>query len=279
MKNFRLNNNHLRMISFCLLILSLIPNGYSQDTKAKTSVIIDSLKLVEVEKMDLVEYTLKRLKYEATGEDSIKLIELENKLTDIEIRNRIEKKFEKVFTNREIDDIYQFVISTAFYKFMNSSQDMLSTQFADVNSELEKISKNIEKKYDIDIEYKFKPIPTEKEDGFYATVNYSPYISDEELILEDSPSITKKNIKDAILDTNHYGDKYIAIEFDKEGAKKFYKLTKGNIGKPIAIVINKYIVSLPKVLSEISGGKASISGNFTDEEIGDMIFRLKEQTK
>lgn len=69
----------------------------------------------------------------------------------------------------------------------------------------------------------------------------------------------------------------ISIVFTKEGARKFYLLTKENIGKPIAIVIAKKIVSMPIVNSEIIGGKASISGHFTEEEIDEMIEILQEK--
>jgi len=69
----------------------------------------------------------------------------------------------------------------------------------------------------------------------------------------------------------------ISIVFTKDGARKFYLLTKENIGKPIAIVISKRIVSMPTVNSEIIGGKANVSGDFSEEEIDKMIESLKEK--
>ena len=54
-------------------------------------------------------------------------------------------------------------------------------------------------------------------------------------------------------------------------------LTKENIGKPVAIVIAKQIVSIPTVNSEIIGGKASISGDFSEKEIDKMIEILREK--
>jgi len=48
----------------------------------------------------------------------------------------------------------------------------------------------------------------------------------------------------------------ISIVFTKDGARKLYLLTKENIGKPIAIVIAKQIISIPMVNSEIMGWKS-----------------------
>jgi preprotein translocase subunit SecD len=69
----------------------------------------------------------------------------------------------------------------------------------------------------------------------------------------------------------------ISIEMTKEGAGKFYLFTKKNTGKHIAVVIARQIVSVPKVNSAISDGKAVISGDFTDEEIDKMIEILNKK--
>ncbi|MGV8093197.1 MAG: hypothetical protein AB2L24_15165 [Mangrovibacterium sp.] len=57
--------------------------------------------------------------------------------------------------------------------------------------------------------------------------------------------------------------------------EKFFNL--GQIYKPIAIVIDKQIVSLPTVQSEIAGGRVSISGDFSEKEMDNMIEKLKEK--
>ncbi len=59
----------------------------------------------------------------------------------------------------------------------------------------------------------------------------------------------------------------IDIIFTEEGAMMFYHLTKNNIGLPIAIVVGKRIVSMPVVHDAILDGKASISGEFTEERL------------
>ena len=59
---------------------------------------------------------------------------------------------------------------------------------------------------------------------------------------------------------------YVSIQFNKEGAKLFEEITGRNVGKPLAIFIDKNLISAPTVKNKISGGSAQISGKFTPEE-------------
>ena len=278
MKTFGIRNNWNRALLISLLILCG-QNNYAQDRELKTNVIIDSLRTVESLKTTYIEFRLKPLKYEATKEDSIKLCEIETNLTDKEIRSRIVKAFDSAYSDNEINDLYDFVRTTAFTKLIHSTTTnrKISEQFKDITTELDKVDKNIKKQNEI-IEKskpKFEPISIDREDGFYETVDYDSNKDYKDIELVRTPSVSKTEISEIKKDTNRFGNIYIDITFSKKGAKQFYLLTKKNIGKPIAIVIDKQIVSIPTVNSEISGGKASISGNFTTEEIDKMIEKLK----
>lgn len=278
MKTFRNRNNWNRVLLISLLTLCG-QNNYAQDREQKTNVIIDSLRTVESLKTTYIEFRLKPLKYEATKEDSIKLCEIENNLSDKEIRNRIVKAFDSAYSDNEINDLYNFVRTTAFTKLIHSTtiNRKISEQFKDITTELDKVDKNIKKQNEI-IEKskpKFEPISIDREDGFYETVDYDSNKAYKDIQIVSTPSVSKTEISEIKKDTNRFGNIYIDITFSKKGAKQFYLLTKKNIGKPIAIVIDKHIVSIPTVNSEISGGKASISGNFSTEEIDKMIERLK----
>lgn len=66
----------------------------------------------------------------------------------------------------------------------------------------------------------------------------------------------------------------IAIEFNSEGAKLFAEITKANIGKPVAILLDGNIISAPNVREEIRDGKAEISGQFTVEEAKSLVRDL-----
>lgn len=62
------------------------------------------------------------------------------------------------------------------------------------------------------------------------------------------------------------GNPQISLEFNSEGAKKFADITKRNLQKPVAIVLDNEVVSAPTVQSEITEGKAVITGQFTIDE-------------
>ena len=62
----------------------------------------------------------------------------------------------------------------------------------------------------------------------------------------------------------------IDLEMNTVGAKCWQKLTRDNIGKSIAIVVNGLVYSYPRVMCEIECGKSQITGNFTEEEAADM---------
>ncbi len=58
----------------------------------------------------------------------------------------------------------------------------------------------------------------------------------------------------------------ISLEFNPEGAKLFAELTRANVGKPVAIVLDGVILSAPTVREEIRDGRAEVSGQFTVEQ-------------
>lgn len=66
----------------------------------------------------------------------------------------------------------------------------------------------------------------------------------------------------------------IAIEFDAEGAKLFAEATKNNINKPLAIFLDKIMLSAPTVQEAIIDGSAVINGDFTLEEAKNLAIQL-----
>lgn len=66
----------------------------------------------------------------------------------------------------------------------------------------------------------------------------------------------------------------VLLQFNDEGAKIFEQLTEKNVEKPLAIYIDNVLISAPRVQEKISGGKAQISGNFTDKEARDLARNL-----
>jgi len=72
---------------------------------------------------------------------------------------------------------------------------------------------------------------------------------------------------------------YIQLEFNSEGADLFAEITKRNVGKPVAIFLDRHLgnvapITEPTVQQEITGGQAIITGNFTAEEAKLLVGRL-----
>jgi SecD/SecF fusion protein len=67
----------------------------------------------------------------------------------------------------------------------------------------------------------------------------------------------------------------VSMSMNAEGAKAWQRITKDNIGKSVAIVLDGYVYSFPTVQNEISGGNSQITGNFTVEEAKDLANTLK----
>ncbi|MBR4810620.1 MAG: protein translocase subunit SecDF [Bacteroidaceae bacterium] len=82
-------------------------------------------------------------------------------------------------------------------------------------------------------------------------------------------------IVDSKADFNQQGNPVVSMAMNTEGARKWATLTKQNIGRGIAIVLDGYVYSAPRVNDEISGGRSEISGNFTVEDTQDLANVLK----
>jgi SecD/SecF fusion protein len=67
----------------------------------------------------------------------------------------------------------------------------------------------------------------------------------------------------------------VTMSMSGEGARVWARLTKENIGRCIAIVLDDYVYSAPRVQSEIKGGNSSITGDFSIEEAKDLANILK----
>ena len=74
---------------------------------------------------------------------------------------------------------------------------------------------------------------------------------------------------------NLTGAPEVSMSMNTEGARRWAALTKANVGKAIAIVLDGVVYSAPRVNGEIDGGQSSISGNFTIEDTKDLANTLK----
>jgi len=98
--------------------------------------------------------------------------------------------------------------------------------------------------------------------------------SERPIILKKSV-ITGALLKGSWPGVDEYGNPVVDIEFNGEGAKLFSEVTARSVGKPLAIVLDKKIISAPNVREPIPSGRAQISGSFSVEEVQDLVIKLK----
>ena len=82
-------------------------------------------------------------------------------------------------------------------------------------------------------------------------------------------------IVDAKDEFDNSGHPCVSMQMNSEGARLWAQLTKANVGKAVAIVLDGVVYSAPRVNSEIDGGNSQISGNFTIEDTKDLANTLK----
>lgn len=70
------------------------------------------------------------------------------------------------------------------------------------------------------------------------------------------------------------GQPEVSMTMNSDGARRWAELTKANVGKAIAIVLDNVVYSAPRVNGEISGGQSAISGNFTVQDTKDLANTL-----
>lgn len=87
--------------------------------------------------------------------------------------------------------------------------------------------------------------------------------------------LTGADLKGAWPSVDEYGNPIVDIEFNPNGAQIFADVTSRTVNQPIAILLDKKIISAPNVREPIPNGKAQISGSFTIEEVQDLVIKLK----
>ena len=74
---------------------------------------------------------------------------------------------------------------------------------------------------------------------------------------------------------DQYGRPCVTMTMNTDGARRWAQLTKNNIGRAVAIVLDGCVYSAPNVNSEITGGRSEITGNFTIEQTKDLANVLR----
>ena len=82
-------------------------------------------------------------------------------------------------------------------------------------------------------------------------------------------------ITDAKDEFDNFGKPCVSMSMNTDGSRRWAVLTKNNVGKAIAIVLDGYVYSAPNVNGEITGGHSQITGHFTPEVTKDLANVLR----
>lgn len=109
----------------------------------------------------------------------------------------------------------------------------------------------------------------EKPDSTSGSTTKIPYLIQKRVLLDGSL------LTNARVEFNQYQQPQVGIEFDRQGAKIFDRITGENIHKRLAIILDKNVYSAPVIQDRIAGGKAVITGSFTLNEAKDLAIALR----
>ncbi|MEM9233170.1 MAG: protein translocase subunit SecD, partial [Pseudomonadota bacterium] len=88
-----------------------------------------------------------------------------------------------------------------------------------------------------------------------------------QLVLVESPEVTGDMVTDASASPDPDGGGFqVNFAFDTRGAKRFADVTRNNVGRQFAIVLDNEIISAPNIQTPITGGSGRITGNFPPDE-------------
>lgn len=262
--------NILNIFFFLISIFS-----FSQTQEDKIERILNITKTIESYKEYLIEFQINPFK----SEDSTKVNQILKKMTDDEIKKRIIKSFSETYSNEEIDKIYEFYNSSTGKKFITNHtffEQKIKDNFKDIYDELQNMADEINQKNDKKNARKqnANKVKIDRENGFYEVLQYKDIVDLKTMKLSKTPFINESQILEIKNVFDDMGNLLIDIKLNNEGAQIFKKITKKNIGKPIAIVLNKTLISAPIVNAEIPEGRIQISG-FSMKE-ADEFIKLKK---
>ncbi|MCA9932863.1 MAG: protein translocase subunit SecD [Ardenticatenaceae bacterium] len=87
--------------------------------------------------------------------------------------------------------------------------------------------------------------------------------------------LTGAGLRSAAVESSQYGEIYVSFSLQPDAAEVFANYTRDNIGNFLTIVLDKQVVSSPRINSAIDGGSGSITGNFTYDEASTLALQLR----
>jgi len=97
----------------------------------------------------------------------------------------------------------------------------------------------------------------------------------EQLVLEKHVVMTGDKLVDAKVDFSQMGQPVVSFTLNSEGAKTFAQVTRENVGRQLAIVLDGNVQTAPRIQTPIPDGRGQITGNFTFEQASDTALVLR----
>jgi preprotein translocase subunit SecD len=114
--------------------------------------------------------------------------------------------------------------------------------------------------------YEVVPMQDRLPDGSYA---------ERKIVVSEEAVLTGEYITDANTSFDSYNQPYVTMTFNSRGARLFERITSENVNRRMAIVLDGTVYSAPVIREKISGGRASITGQFTTDEAHDLAIVLR----
>lgn len=111
--------------------------------------------------------------------------------------------------------------------------------------------------------------------GYYETDEFGVPVLKGFIVLKKEVVLDGSYINDARVGQDQFGRPVVDFSLTLEGADIFAEITRNNIGKRLAIVLDGRVRSAPVIQTEILGGRGQITGVFTQEEVNSLVSVLK----
>ena len=109
-----------------------------------------------------------------------------------------------------------------------------------------------------------------------STVLYSMDDPPVPYLIEDRVIVSGENLVDAQATfDSRTNEPVVSFRFDAKGATRFGQATQQNVGKPFAIILDRQVISAPRINEPILGGSGQISGSFTAQSANDLAVLLR----
>ncbi|MBL7085233.1 MAG: protein translocase subunit SecD, partial [Candidatus Omnitrophica bacterium] len=102
------------------------------------------------------------------------------------------------------------------------------------------------------------------------------YLNKKPLLLEEKASLAGDSLVDARVEWSTMEiNPYVSFTLNSKGARRFAQITKNNIGRRLAIVLDEKVTNAPSIETEIPAGKGQITGRFSEDEAVDLALVLR----